>query len=246
MTTTSKKAFTSHEQHANNLVSAFTSHVFLKAAKCFPFSHRSTESLRHPSSSLAKLCRAAEPEASGDPEDYCTCWNRVAVAFETKTHSDLIAQCRTNLLLNELILTTLEKAWSSVPRNANDLIMFPEYKWIEDSLWKSVGLDSTGLFDRVLLEDFTYDCHGLEGVSFASFCLSMLEVADTWTPSRKSSDYAAFLEKSVLTPLKAAQRVTKGVATTPNEMTFVPGPISKKKIVQRQVLKDGTEHFFTI
>ncbi|ORC88449.1 uncharacterized protein TM35_000173210 [Trypanosoma theileri] len=189
-------------------VENFAERIFISSPRLFSFSHRVLGSLRHPyvvvvvdllnSNSCANKNRVEEFMGaflqSREEEEK---WGRVASMFDSKLTAEEVDTLRRKVSLNADIRISIEALWSGLGGVSNGVVKEDDYNTFHFRMYSYLlGIDNVSAITSTsasVLEDFIYDKRGGNGVPFGSFAVSMLELADNWTRTRKPDDYVRFL-----------------------------------------------------
>ncbi|KAH9578626.1 hypothetical protein LSM04_000955 [Trypanosoma melophagium] len=220
-------------------VENFAERIFISSPRLFSFSHRVLGSLRHPyvvvvvdlldSDSYASKNRVEEFMGallqSRDEEEK---WARVASMFDSKLTAEEVDALRRKVSLNAEIKISIEALWDGLGGVSNGLIKEDDYKTFHFKMYSYLlGIDNVSAItatSAAVSEDFIYDKRGSNGVPFGSFAVSMLELADNWTRTRKPEDYVRFLNEVCENCLPSQQKQPpKHVALSYKKPVFFSG-----------------------
>lgn len=194
---------------ANWTVENFAERVFISRPRLFSFSHRVLTSLRHPylsvvvelvdSEAFRKKDRVGELlGALVQSRDEEHKWNRVASMFDLKLTAEEVDGFRRKISLNHEIGVYIEKIWSRLGGITNKVIKEDEYRAFHYKLYSYLlNIDSVNVISSssvAVSEDYAYDKRDNVGVTFGSFAVSMLELADNWTKTREQDEYISFFK----------------------------------------------------
>lgn len=184
--------------------------VFVESPRTFSFSHRQPGSLRHPYLSLVVDLVECIPahkrvesilEALLDAKDEGGKWQRVGAIFDSKIEAPEIDKRRMEILTSPEVMSKIESLWSLLGGTQGSFLTVDIYRRFHALMYAVIlGSDDVSLTAATITtvnEDYAYDARDFAGVSYGSFALSMLEIADNWTKSRNPADYAAFLQSLV-------------------------------------------------
>lgn len=207
--------------------------VFVEAPRTFSFSHRPPGSLRHPYLPFVLDLMETVPvhkrvecilEAFLDAKNEAEKWKRVGAVFDAKMSSPEFDKKRTEILTSAEVMVRVEALWSLLGGTQGSFLTNDVYRQFHTRLYSILlGSDDVSLAAATITavnEDYAYDARDFAGISYGSFALSVLEVADNWTKSRQPTEYAAFFQR-ILDSLVPVSRRFSSQPPPPNPLTEI-------------------------
>lgn len=144
------------------------------------------------------------------------------------------------LLLSVEFLQQVEILWERLVDTTRNSLSEEEYKQFHKVLYfLLLDIEDITIFTATMgfsQDDFYFDSRGTVSVSFGSFAMCMLELADNWTNSRDPKDYAAFmnhiLEKY---PVKVETTNEQSNSFSLNKGTYFSGGVIISRTVSNSI-----------
>eukprot|EP01065_Artemidia_motanka_P025919 TRINITY_DN30858_c0_g1_i1.p1 TRINITY_DN30858_c0_g1~~TRINITY_DN30858_c0_g1_i1.p1 ORF type:complete len:745 (+),score=154.26 TRINITY_DN30858_c0_g1_i1:42-2237(+) len=184
----------------------FWEHVFVLSPKLCCFFARDVHSNRHPASAhrvwapAVRSVLSPAPPASASAE--AARWDAVARAHVSVADSYAVSARRRSILRSERFQTMCRRWWLHATGDVGQsssgvwaqLLPVTHYCFVESRIAEQLcggaaPLDAVGAWR----EDWHRDRREAAGVPFPRYCLSLLEIADTWCSSCAEEEYTAFL-----------------------------------------------------
>lgn len=254
------------------LIASYAEHVFMKAARSIPFTHRTLLSLRHPFTEHLRgraLKRTGGTKAEGTVqvnfllrelmrvETVVDQWKRVGDIFDAKADVATFDETREAMCVSSAITVAIEALWGAIPKARPETLDEAAYHafhcGLASWLFRVEDMGLLSVLAPAFHADYMVDAGDGEGVTFPAFALSMLELADNWVASRDIAEMTRLLQdaRTHAVPAAAASRAASTSASAvgaPRRATAGLSELSEcvyysGGIMERTTLPNGAYRF---